>query len=159
MNLKDKNQITGFILSLLMLITLLNSSYFFLFMMKLSIGKWLAFNACSFAIMVYLICFVIFQITRKDYLLAIPLLPLYYYGTMGLFLMPWNKANTFSQITHVIITMNVLWILWRFLKWRKFESLGQGTLIGILIFVPVFAGIQSYSQLHMNEFMQLLQNF
>ena len=139
--------------------TLLNSSYFFLYMMKLSIGKWLSFNACSLVIIVYLICFVSFQITRKDYLLAISLLPLYYYGTMGLFLMPWDKVNTFSQITHVIITMNVLWLLWRFLKERKFESLGKGTLIGILVFVPVFAAIQSYTQSHINEFLQLLEKF
>lgn len=157
MNLKNKKQAIGIVLSFLMLLTLLNSSYFFLAMLKLSIGKWLAFNACSLAIIVYLLCFAFYIITKKEYLLAIPLLPLYYYGTMGLFVMPWNAANTFAQITHIIITVNVLWLLYVLLKEHKLESLGKGLLIGILVFVPIFAYIQSYTQLHMNEFMQALQ--
>lgn len=157
MNLKNKKQAIGIVLSFLMLLTLLNSSYFFLAMLKLSIGKWLAFNACSLAIIVYLLCFAFYIITKKECLLAIPLLPLYYYGTMGLFVMPWNAANTFAQITHIIITVNVLWLLYVLLKEHKLESLGKGLLIGILVFVPIFAYIQSYTQLHMNEFMQALQ--
>ena len=71
--------------------------------------------------------------------------------------MSWDIANMFSQITHVIITLNVIWILFVSLKEFKFESLGKGLLIGVLLFVPLFAIIQSYSQLHMAEFMQLLQ--
>jgi hypothetical protein len=63
----------------------------------------------------------------------------------------------FSQITHIIITLNVIWILFVLLKELKFESLGKGLLIGLLLFVPLIAIIQSYSQLHMAEFMQLLQ--
>jgi hypothetical protein len=89
--------------------------------------------------------------------LAIPLLPLYYYGTMGLFVMSWNQANIFAQITHVVITLNVLWILWVLLKERQFEALGKGLLVGIIVFVPVIACIQSYTQLHMDEFMKVLQ--
>lgn len=157
MNFKINKNAVSHALAFLMLMVLLNSSYFFLVLLKLSIGKWLAFNACSLAIMVYLLCFVVYQRTKKDYLLAIPLLPLYYYGTMGLFIMPWNEANMFAQITHVVITINVLWLLYVLLKERKFEPLGKGTLVGMLIFVPVFAYLQTYSQLHMNELMQLLQ--
>jgi len=37
------------------------------------------------------------------------------------------------------------------------ESLGKGLLIGVLLFVPLFAIIQNYSQAHMAEFMELLQ--
>ena len=147
----------GYVLSVFMLLTLLNSAYFFTGVLKLSIGKWLAFNACSISIIVYLICFIVFLKTKSKILLAIPLLPLYYYGTMGLFIMPWNAANIFAQITHIIITLNVLWILYMLLKDRQFESLGKGLLFGVLVFVPIFAWIQSYTQLHMAEFMQVLQ--
>lgn len=157
MTFKSKRQVIGLILSIIMLFILLNSSYFFLGILKLSVGKWLAFNACSLAIIVYLICFIAFRITKRDYLLAIPLLPLYYYGTMGLFIMPWNEANIFPQITHIAITVNIVWVLYVLLKEHKYESLGKGCLLGILIFVPIFACIQSYTQLHMNEFMQVLQ--
>src|SRR5690606_37658644 len=133
--------------------TLLNSAYYFISMVKLSIGEWLASNACSLAMIVYLVCFACFQRTKKDFFLAIALVPLYYYGSMGLVMVPWDAANTFSQITHMIITLNVIWILFVLLKESRYESLGKGLLIGVLVFVPVFAVIQTYSQLHAAEFM------
>ncbi|WP_131838907.1 hypothetical protein [Acetobacteroides hydrogenigenes] len=157
MTSNSKMQVVGLALSVIMLLTLLNSGYFFLAMLKLSIGKWLAFNACSLATIAYLLCFVLYKTTKRDYILAIPLLPLYYYGTMGMFVMPWNEANLFPQITHIIITLNVLWIVYVLLKEHKFEALGKGSLLGMIIFVPIFACIQGYTQQHMGEFMAVLQ--
>ncbi len=157
MSSTNKGQIFGYVMAVLLLLTVLNSSYFFLSMLGLSVGKWLAFNACSLAVIAFLICFVLHKTTKKDYFLAIPILPLYYYGTMGLFVMPWNAANIFPQITHIIITINVGRTIYSFLKEAKYESLGKGFLIGTLIFVPIFAYIQSYNQLHIAEFMKLLQ--
>ncbi|MBN2521032.1 MAG: hypothetical protein JXB17_11035 [Bacteroidales bacterium] len=157
MSSKSMTPVVGLVLAILSLGVLLNSSYFFLAIIKLSVGKWLAFNACSLAIIVYLICYVFFRVKSWFFLLAIPLLPLYYYGTMGLFVMPWNQANIFAQITHLVITLNVFWILWVLLKERQFDALGKGLLVGIIVFVPVIACIQSYTQLHMDEFMKVLQ--
>lgn len=157
MVLKNKSQILGYLLAVFMLLALIGSTYFFLSVMKLGMGEWLAFNACSLSIIVYLICFTCFQVTKKYFFLAIALVPLYYYGTMGLFLTTWNATNMFPQITHLIITLNVIWILFVLLKESGFESLGKGLLIGVLVFVPVFAVIQSYTQLHMAEFMRMLE--
>jgi len=157
MSIKDQKQITGYILSFFLFVALLNSGYFFMATLKLSPGKWLAFNACSLAIIVYLVCFVMYRITKIDWLLAFPLLPLYYYGTMGLFIMPWTGANLFAQVTHILITLNVLWILFVLLKEQRFSGLGKGCLAGILVFVPVFAIVQTYTQLHMSEFLLLMQ--
>ena len=154
---KNKNQLIGYLLAVLMLLALLNSAHFFLSIAKFGVGEWLVFNACSVSIIAYLVCFTCFQITNKDFFLAIALVPLYYYGTMGLFVITWDVANMFAQITHIIITLNVIWILFVLLKESRFESLGKGLLIGVLVFVPLFAIIQSYSQLHMAEFMQMLQ--
>lgn len=140
-----------------MLLTLLNSAYFFLSIVQLQLCEWLAFNACSVSIIAYLVCFVSFQLTKKAFFLAIALVPLYYYGSMGLFLIPWDTANVFSQITHVIITLNVIWILFVLLKESQYESLGKGLLIGVLVFVPIFAVIQNYSQAHAAEITQMLQ--
>lgn len=157
MIIKNKSLFVGYLLAALMLLTLLNSAYFFLAVARFRIGGWLSFNACSLATIVYLICFASYRITRKSIYLAIALLPLYYYGTMGLFMMPWNAANIFTQITHIVITLNVIWILFVLLKDARLESLGKGLLIGIIIFVPVFAVIQHYLQMHLAEFMQILQ--
>lgn len=157
MSLKIKNQFIGYVLAVFILLTLLNSAYFFMLVVKLNLGEWLAFNACSLSIIVYLICFAGFQATKKASFLAIALVPLYYYGTMGLFVVPWNAANIFAQITHIIITLNVIWILFVLLRESNYEALGKGLLAGVFVFVPVFALIQSYSQIHMAEFMQTLQ--
>lgn len=157
MSLKIKNQFIGYVLAVFMLLALLNSAYFFLSVVKLTISEWLAFNACSLAIIAYLVCFACFQITQKDFFLAIAFVPLYYYGTMGLFVIPWSIANLFSQITHMVITLNVIWILFVLLKDSSYKSTGKGLLIGVLVFVPVFAVVQNYSQLHLAEFIQALQ--
>jgi hypothetical protein len=157
MNTNNRKQIVGYILAALMLFALLNSAWFFLFVVKLGFFEWLAFNACSLSIITYLVCYALFRIKKKDFFIAIALVPLYYYGTMGLFLIPWNSANMFAQVTHVIITLNFIWILIVLLKESKYESLGKGLTLGVLLFVPVFAVIQNYSQLHMAEFMQMLQ--
>lgn len=154
---KFKN-IVSYVLAILMLLAFLNSGHFFLGMLKLSIGKWLAFNACSLAILFFLICFVLYLIRKKEVLLAIPLLPMYYYGTMGLFVMPWNSANAFAQITHVVVTLSLLWVLFLLLKERKYDSLGKGLLIGMVVFVPLFAYLQHFNQLHMEEFLKALQS-
>ncbi len=158
MSIKKSQNVIAIALAVLLLGTLLNSGYFFLGILKLSIGKWLAFNACSVAIIIYLLCFVLFRISRKDFLLSVPLLPMYYYGTMGLFVMPWDTANAFAQITHILITINVVWIIYLFLKDKKFESLGKGLLIGILVFVPMIAYIQSFVRIYMDEFLKALQS-
>jgi hypothetical protein len=150
-------QLISYLLAVLMLLALLNSAFFFLSIAKFGVIDWLAFNACSVSIIVYLICFTSFQFTKKSFFLAIALVPLYYYGTMGLFVMPWNVANFFSQVTHCIITLNIIWVLSVLFKESTFESLGKGLLIGMFVFVPVFAIIQHYTQLHAAEFTQLLQ--
>jgi hypothetical protein len=157
MKINDKNKIISYILAVLMLLSLLNSAYFFLSVAGFGLTDWLSFNACSLSIIVYLICFVCYQFKKEGFYLAIALVPLYYYGTMGLFVMPWNTENLFAQLTHVVITLNVIWILVLLLRKSDYESLGKGLLVGVLLFVPVFAVIQTYLQLHSNEFLQLLQ--
>ncbi len=140
-----------------MLYALVNSAFFFLGTLQLGLVQWLSFNACSLAIIAYLVCFVCYLTTKRAIFLAIPLLPLYYYGTMGLFVTAWTEANLFAQITHIIITVNVIWLLYVLLKERQYETLGKGCLAAILAFVPVFAAIQSYAQSHMDEFIRALQ--
>lgn len=158
MNSNKKKQITGIVLAIFMLVALLNSAYFFLALLKLSIGQWLAFNACSVAIIIYLICFIISAVKRNSIWLSVALLPMYYYGTMGLFIMPWNVSNLFAHITHIIITCNALWVLFLIFKEQKFAALGKAFLFSILVFVPLFAVIQTYNQVHFEEFMRILRS-
>lgn len=157
MNFSKKEQIISFLLLGLLVLTTLNSAYFFLSILKLGIFKWLAFNACSVASILFIACSLLYWTTKKGFWLAISLLPMYYYGTMGLFIMPWNQANIFAHTSHLIITLNITWIMYVMLKNRQFEELGKGLLLGMLITVPVIAIIQSYTQAHMDEFIHILQ--
>lgn len=158
MNLTKKERFIGIILAILILLTTLNSAYFFTGILNLNILEWLTFNACSFASIVYLICFILHLVRKNATYLAIPLLPLYYYGTMGLFVMSWNEANIFAHVTHVIITINIVWLIYFMLRSVEYKALRKGLLISILVFIPVIAIIQTYSQSHMAEFMQILQS-
>lgn len=154
----NKNHLAGLVLTVLMVLSLLNSGFFFLGILKLSIGKWLAFNACSLATIIYLVCYISYRITQKVYLIAIPILPLYYYGTMGLFILPWNETNIFAHISHILITLTLIWLLYGLIKNKKYEQLGIGLFIAVLVCVPIFAIIQVFTQSHINEFIQLLEN-
>jgi hypothetical protein len=157
MNLKDKSQIIGYLLFILMLFAILNSAYFFLSIANFKIADWIIFNSCSLAIFIYLLAFIFFQLTKNYSILAVALLPLYYYGTMGLFVTPWNNANIFPQITHAIITLNIVWVLYIFLKELRYESLGKGLLIGFLVFVPIFALLRHYLELNIEEYVKMIQ--
>lgn len=158
MNSKNKNQIIGIVLAVFMLIALLNSGYFFLGILKLGIGQWFAFNACSLVSIIYLISFVVSLKKRDSTCLSATLLPMYYYGTMGLFIMPWNEANIFAHLTHIIMTCSILWVLLCIIKEHRVEESGKAVLVSIFIYVPLFALIQTYNQRHLEEFMQVLQN-
>lgn len=157
MSLTIKSRFADYLLAVLMLLALLNSAYFFLSVAKFGLVDWLVFNACSVAIIAYLICFTCFQISKKSLFLAIPLLPLYYYGTMGLFVMSWDAVNIIAQVTHILITLTLIRLLYVLLKQDGYASLGKGLLIGVLLFVPLIALILNYSQLHMEEFLHMLQ--
>ena len=157
MSLLNKKDTISSVIAALLFLAMLNSAFFFISALGFGIGQWLAFNACSLAIIAHVACFALYLRTKDMFWMAIPLLPMYYYGTMGLFLMEWNANNAFAQITHVLITINVIWILYIFIKEGEYSALGRGLLAGMIVFVPIFAVIQTYSQAHMNEFIQALQ--
>lgn len=157
MSLLNKKNAISSVLAVLLFLAMLNSAFFFISALGFGPGQWLAFNACSVAIIAHVVCFAAYLRTKNAFWLAIPLLPMYYYGTMGLFLMEWSANNAFAHITHVLITINVVWILYTFIKERDYSALGRGLLAGMIIFVPIFAIIQTYNQAHINEFIQALQ--
>lgn len=156
MSFRNKNLKISLAISIILLLALCNSAYFFISILGFNVHKWLVFNACSLSIIVYLICFALKVFTGKEFWVAISILPMYYYGTMGLFLMPWVATNVFAHITHIILTLNLIWIVYLNVKNKEYEQLGQGLLIGTAVFVPIFAYIHSYSQSNMSELINAL---
>ena len=76
MNTTKTSNAVGIALAIaLSLLTLSGSGYFF-FTLKVSFVQWLAFNACSPASLIYLVCLSIFWVKGKTALLPYALLPM-----------------------------------------------------------------------------------
>ena len=157
MNLSKTEKITGIILAAaLALLTLAGSGYFF-FTLRVNFVQWLAYNACSPSSIVYLCCFVAFLARRQPALLAVALLPMYYFGTMGLFMFTWSDANVFAQMSHITMTLNLIWAIYVFRKTVDYKTYAQRLIFGILVFVPYIAFVMYYCRTHADELTTLLQ--
>ena len=157
MNLAKTEKITGIILAVaLALLTLAGSGYFF-FTLRVNFVQWLAYNACSPSSIVYLCCFVAFLARRQPALLAVALLPMYYFGTMGLFTFTWNGTNVFAQMSHITMTLNLIWAIYVFRKTIDYKAYAQWLIFGILFFVPYIAFVMYYCRTHTDELTTLLQ--
>ena len=157
MNLSKTEKITGIILAVaLALLTLAGSGYFF-FTLRVNFVQWLTYNACSPSSIVYLCCFVAFLARRQPALLAVALLPMYYFGTMGLFTFTWSGANVFAQMSHITMTLNLIWAIYVFRKTIDYKTYAQWLIFGILVFVPYIAFVMYYCRTHADELTTLLQ--
>ena len=102
--------------------------------------------------------FIIFLINKKAPVLFLyHSLPTFFLGTMSMFVLPWNGDYLFAHIGHIIMTLNLIWVLYIVLKHKNFKALAIGLLIGMLIFVPYIAYVQMYNQAHAEEMSKLFQ--
>ncbi len=157
MNLSKTEKIIGIILAILLLVVTLNSTFFFLGKLKVNVLDWVAFNSCAPTSFLYLSFFIVFLINKKATCLVLTSLPTFFLGTMSMFVLPWNGDYLFAHIGHIIMTLNLIWVLYVVLKHKNFKALAIGLLIGMLIFVPYIAYVQTYNQAHAEEMSRLFQ--
>lgn len=155
MSLSKKERITGIILAVLLLIVTLNSTVFFLVNLKVSLSAWIAFNACAPTSFLYLCFFIVFLVNKKAACLVITSLPIYLLGTMSMFILPWGGSYIFAHISHIIMTLNLLWGIYVVFKNKDYKALAIGLLIGMLVFVPYITYVQVYNQTHAEEISKL----
>lgn len=151
-----KERILGLILAGLLLVMILNSTWYFLGVAKVSVLQWLVFNACAPSSVAYLAGFILFYTGRNKMWLSVAVIPIFFFGTMGFFVFPWNGYNMVAQISHITMTLNMLWGLWIVLKDKNFEALGKGLLISTAIFVPFISFTQQYCRVHADDVMKVL---
>ena len=82
---------------------------------------------------------------------------MYYFGTMGLFTFTWSGANVFAQLSHITMTLNLLWAGYMLHRVGNHKAAAQGLLWSILFFVPYIAFVMYYSRTHAEEISNLLQ--
>lgn len=153
-----KNErILSIVFATFLLLTILNSTWFFLGIAKVSIIQWVVFNACAPSSIAYLLgLFMYFQTLNKLWL-SIAIIPMMFFGSIGLFVFPWDTwTDLLVQMSHIVMTINIVWSLKIVLKERDYESLGKGLLISTLVFIPFIAFTQDYCRNHAEEVMRYL---
>lgn len=152
-----KERITFLILNGILLLTILNSSWFFLCVAKVNITQWIVFNACAPSSIIYLFGILIYSKTKNRYWLLIATVAMMFFGTMGLFVFPWeNGTDWLVQFSHIIMTLNIGFALWIILKNGDYKALGIGLLISVLISVPFITFTQAYCRNHAEEVAKIL---
>ena len=157
MNLTKTEKITGIALATVLLLLTLSGSGYFFFTLKVTFVQWLAYNACSPSSLVYLACFIAFWLTKKTVWLPLAFLPMYYFGTMGLFTFTWSGANIFAQMSHITMTLNLIWTGYVLYRISDYKAFTQGLLWSIALFVPYIAFVMYYCRTHAEEINSLLQ--
>ena len=157
MNLTKTEKITGIALAIVLLLLTLSGSGYFFFTLKVNFVQWLAYNACSPSSLVYLSCLIVFWVTKKTVWLPLAFLPMYYFGTMGLFTFTWNGANIFAQMSHITMTLNLIWAGYVLYRIGDYKAFAQGLLWSIVLFVPYIAFVMYYCRTHAEEISQLLE--
>lgn len=156
-NLKKSEKFTGIILAVLLLFVTLSSTFFFLGKLKVSILDWVAFNACAPISYLYLCLFLIFLIRKNPALLVFTFLPTFVFGTMAMFVLPWNEANLIPHIGHIIMTLNLMWVLYIVFKYKDYKHSAICFLISIIVFTPYIGYALSYNQAHAEDLVRLIQ--
>ena len=157
MQLTKTEKTIGIVLAIaLLLLTLSGSGYFFL-TLKVNFVQWIAYNACSPSSLLYLVGFIVFLSQRKIIWLMFAFLPMYYFGSMGLFTFTWSGANIFAQLSHITMTLNLLWAGYTAYRLADYKGFAQGLLWSIILFVPFIAFVMYYCRTHADEISSLLQ--
>lgn len=143
-------------LAVLLLLATVNSTNYFLNVMKVSPLEWLVFNACAPSSIAYLIGFVIFLTTKDRSALHIAILPLFFFGGLGLFVFPWNGYNLIAQVSHILMVLNIVWVLYETFKTADYRAAVIGLLLGILVFSPCIGFQQNYVFSHPEAFSRIL---
>lgn len=146
----------GIVLAVLLLLVTINSINFFFGIAKAKPIEWMVFNACAPSSIAYLIGFVIFLLTKNRIALNISILPLFFFGGLGLFLFPWSGYNLIAQFSHIIMVLNMTWAIYTTFATGDFKAAALGLLIGIGIFAPFINYQQTYVNTHPEAFQKIL---
>ena len=128
MQLTKTEKTIGIVLAIALLLLTLSGSGYFFFSLKTNIVQWIAYNACSPSSLVYLVGFIVFLYNKNAIGLALAFLPMYYFGTMGLFTFTWSGANIFAQMSHITMTLNLLWAGYILYRLGDYKVFAQGLL-------------------------------
>ena len=127
-----KRSFTGWTLTGLNTLAALNSTVFFLVVLKAGVVGWLMMNTCAPSIALFLIAFLL----GSPVVMVGASVLMFRYGTGGLFAFGWDWYNLIPQIGHILMTLAVLYTLVWVARARAWRALALGLVLGLAILVP-----------------------
>jgi hypothetical protein len=129
---------TGWILAILTVLSALNSSFFFLGMMKSGFAGWMMMNSCAPAVFIFFSGFLF----ANPAVMTAGTVWMLRYGTAGLFVFGWSGPNLIAQVGHILMTLSSVWTVFELIRQKKWKGMAIGLLLGIGILLP-FMRIQN----------------
>jgi hypothetical protein len=141
----------------LLVVTIQSSAFYFL-RLKVKFIEWFFFNPCAISNVTFLIGFTLFLFKGDRTLLHLAILPMFFFGTLGMFFLPWSGMNIIPQIGHLIMTANIALTIYATFATRDFKAATIGFIIGIVTSAPFIAFQQTYVRNHPDDFYRVLVN-
>lgn len=142
----------GIIIAALNALASLNSSWFFLWMAKVSFIEWIFFNACAPMVFLYLIGY----ITKNKIIQSIAIPGMSFFGTGGLFVFGWKGGELIAQIGHIFMTTAVIWMIYSIFKEKSFKEATIGFIVASFLVSGFIAIDQRYVNRHWNRFNEIM---
>jgi hypothetical protein len=127
-----KRNKTGWVITILNILMMLNSTYVFLGFLKVGVDGWLMMNSCAPSIALFAAGFLL----ESPILMIASSVMMFRYGTLGLFIFSWSGTNLIAQVGHILMTIAVLYTLVDLIRSRRWKSFGLGLLLGAAILIP-----------------------
>jgi hypothetical protein len=127
-----KRNVAGWGLVVLNSLAALNSTFFFLTVLKSGIVGWLMMNTCAPSIAL----FVIGYLLGSPVVMVAASVPMFRYGAGGLFAFGWDAYNLIPQIGHILMTLAVVYVMVYIVRNRAWKTLGLGLALGLAILIP-----------------------
>ncbi len=127
-----RRTIAGWILVILNTLAALNSTFFFLLLVKSGVAGWLMMNSCAPSVYLFVMGFLI----ASPLVMVAASVPMAWYGTGGLFVFGWEGYNLIPQIGHILMTLAVIYVLLRVIRARAWRTMVLGLALGLAILIP-----------------------
>ena len=134
----------GWIITILNLLAIINSTRFFLYDLEFPVPAWLFFNACAPSVLIFVIGFVF----RNRAIMAASLPFLFFFGGLGLFTFSWSNGAVIAQIGHLLMVIALIYTVIIISMEKIWKKSAPGLIIGIVLFALVLPFQQKYVKGH-----------
>jgi hypothetical protein len=141
----------GFVIAILNLIAIINSTRVFLMILGFPVIAWLFFNACAPSIAIFLAGF--YSGSRKVMAASIPFL--FFFGGLGLLVFGWSEKTIIAQLGHILMVCAILYTIMVITIEKLWKKSVIGFIIGLVLFAVILPFQQKYVKGH-PEYIKLL---